>query len=143
MDTLVNAGLPAGKRQMLVSVSGVSMGYWSTKTGGEVSAAVSDVFDGGALEPAKLAAPATTKNVVLSRPYKIARDQPVLKRLAGLVGRWRTTVTVQDTDPDLVPIGKPTVYPDALLVRVQPPDHDASSGDPGMFEIEFAVPRTI
>lgn len=135
--------LPASKRQSLVSVGGVNLGYWSTKTGGEVSASTTQVFDGGALVPSQLASPATTKNLVLSKPYRNSIDQALFKRLAGLVGIWVTTVTVQDTDASLIPVGEPTVYPGCLLVRVQPPDHDASSGDGKMLEVEFAPATTV
>jgi hypothetical protein len=134
---------PATKRQSLVSVGGVDFGYWSTKTGGEVSSSVTEVWDGGAARPSKLASPATTKNIVLSKPYRNSQDQALCKRLTGLVGIWVTTVTVQDTDASLIPVGEPTVYPGSLLMRVQPPDHDASSGDGKMLEIEFSPTDTV
>lgn len=134
---------PATKRQSLVSVGGVDFGYWSTKTGGEVSSTTSEVFDGGSMTPSKLASPKTTKNVILSKPYRNSQDQALFKRLASLVGIWITTVTVQDTDASLIPVGEPTVYPGSLLVRVQPPDHDASSGDGKMLEVEFSPSDTV
>lgn len=134
---------PASKRQSLVSLGEVDIGYWSTKTGGEISATTTEVFDGGSLTPTHLASPATTKNVILSKPYRNSQDQALFKRLAPLVGIWRTTVTVQDTDASLIPVGEPTVYPACLLVRIQPPDHDASSGDGKMLEIEVAPSATV
>lgn len=128
----------AAQRQFLVSVEGVT-GFFATKTGGVTSADTTDVFDGGSTRPEKLAAPATTDNIVTGRPYDTERDQPVVNRLRPQVGRWRTTVAVQPTDADLVPVGPPEVYANALLVRVQAPEVDAASGDAAMLELEFAV----
>jgi hypothetical protein len=130
----------ASQRQALVRVSGVT-GYWSTKTGGETSADTSTAWDGGSLTPEVLSSPATTANIVVSRPYRPAIHQSIRKSLAGKVGRWRTTVSVQDVDADLHPIGRPVTYADALLVRVTAPEHDAGSGDTSMWELEFAVSR--
>jgi len=129
---------PASQRQQLVAVSGWGR-YFSTKSGGEVSADTSPVWDGGNLKPSVLAGPATTANIVVSRPYRPGLDAAVVKAWEKVVGRKRTTIWVRDTDPDLGPIGTPTVYADALLVRVTRPDHDAASSDPGMIELEFAV----
>lgn len=129
---------PASARQQLVEVAGIP-GYMSTKEGGEVAAETSQSWDGGSLKPENLSAPSTTGNVTTSKPYRPLIHGPILKTWAKQVGRLRTTVSVWDTDPDLGPVGSPQVYANALLVRLKRPDHDASSADPGMFELEFAV----
>lgn len=129
---------PASQRQQRVKVHGIE-DLWASKTGGEVTADVATVWDGGKLTPVKLSAPATTGNIVVGRPYYPRRDGLITRQLRRFVGRRRFTVSVQDTDADLVPIGQPTVYSDALLVRCTPPDHDASSSDAGTMELEFAV----
>lgn len=128
----------ASQRQFLVKVSTVD-GYFASKTGGSVTADSTDVWDGGALTPAKLASPATTEDVTLTRPFDPDRDRSVINRLRPLVGRWRTTVSVQDTDADLVAIGPPTVYANALLIGLTDPEVDAASGDATTFELVFAV----
>lgn len=128
----------AAQRQFLVKVSGVD-GYFATKTGGDTSADTSDVWDGGASHPEKLAGPAMTDNITVSRPFDPVRDRPVIQRLRGRVGRLRATVSVQDTDVDLVPVGKPTTYPNALLVGITDPEADAASSDASAFELTFAV----
>lgn len=130
--------LPASQRQHLTTVDGVA-GYWASRTGGEVTAETSEVWDGGALRPSQLSAPASTDNIVVGRPYYPDKHQRARRDLSRRVGRLRTTITVQDTDADLVPIGTPDVYPGALLVRCTPPEGDASSSDAGMWEMEFAV----
>lgn len=130
--------MKAAQRQFLVKVSTID-GYFATKTGGDTTSDASDVYDGGSLTPEKLASPATTDDVVVGRPYDPARDQQVIERLRPLVGRWRTTVSVQPTDADLVAMGKPTTYADALLIGCTSPEVDAASGDPAMFELTFAI----
>lgn len=128
----------AAQRQFLVTIEGIA-GTWATKAGAETSADTTDVYDGGRKAPEKLASPATTDNVTLSRPYRPARDGALAKRLRPIVGSFRSTVTVQPTDADLIPYGAPTVYANALLVRLAEPEHDAASGDPSVVELEFAV----
>lgn len=130
--------MKSAQRQFLVSVATVG-DYYASKSGGAVSADVSDVYDGGRLTPEKLASPATIEDITVSRPYDQQRDAPVIARLQRLVGRWRTTIVVQPTDADLVPIGSPTTYSNALLTGLTPPEHDASSGDAATYELTFAV----
>lgn len=128
----------SAKRQQLVKVAGIT-GYWMTKTGGEITADTTNAYDGGALQPTKLAGPANASNVVLSRVYDTARDNTVVVQLKQLVGRYSSTISAQPTDSNLAPVGKPSVYPGALLVRLTEPELDAGSGDPGILELEFAV----
>ena len=137
--TTTQRNAPASARQQLVEVAGIP-GYMATKTGGEISAEVGKVWDGGATQPETLSGPAETANVVVSKPYRPGIHGALLAKLARQVGAWRTTVSVYDTDPDLGPIGKPRVYANALLVRLAWPDGDASSSDASSFELEFAVP---
>lgn len=135
-----NPNAVAAARQQLVEVAGWP-GYFATKNGGEITADVSPVWDGGSLEPENLSGPSNTGNITVARPYRPAVHGPIRKRLAGSVGRHRTNVSVWDTDPDLGPIGTPTIYADALLVRMTPPAADASSSEASVIELEFAVKR--
>lgn len=130
----------AAQRQFLVKVSGVS-GYFASKTGGATASETTDVYDGGQLTPEKLASPPRTEDITVSRPFDPERDRPVIRRLRPLAGRGRFTVSVQDTDADLVAIGSPTTYPNALLLSVSEPDADAGSGDAAAFELVFAVEK--
>ena len=129
---------PASARQQLTEVAGIP-GYFGTKSGGERTSEPSKVWDGGALDAENLSAPADTGNIVVGKPYRPMVHGSILKGLDRQVGRYRTTVSVWDTDPDLGPVGEPTIYADALLVRMQRPDHDAGGNDASMFELEFAV----
>lgn len=129
---------PTSSAQQLVSIPEFPA-YFASKTGGAVSAETSKVHDGGRKKPETLSAPPTIENVVISRPYRNTIHAPILKRLRRQVGEFRTTISVWDTDPDLGPIGEPTVYADALLVRVTSPDLDAASSEAARFELEFSV----
>jgi hypothetical protein len=129
----------AAQRQFLVKVSGVD-GYFAQKSGGNAGADVTRVFNGGSLVPEVLAAPAQVEDVTVSRPYDPGRDAGVIARLAPLVSRWRTTISVTPTDADLVPVAAPSVFANALLTNVAHPEADAGSGDAGTFALTFAVP---
>lgn len=126
------------QRQRLVTVEGLP-GFWATKSGGNVTADASPVWDGGSARPEMLAGPASAENVTTGRPFDEQRDLPLLPTLRSRVGRWQTTVTVQYTDANLVPIGRPTVYPEALLVACNEPDSDAASSDASVIELEWAI----
>jgi hypothetical protein len=129
---------PASARQQLVEVAEFP-GYFANKTGGEVTAESTAVWDGGNRKPEQMSGPSATSNVVVSRPYRPAVHGPILRRMAKQVGQLRTTVSVWDTDPDLGPIGEPVVYANALLVRMRRPEADAASSSASTLELEFAV----
>jgi hypothetical protein len=128
----------SAQRQFLVKVSGID-GYFMTKTGGNVSADTTKVYDGGEPRPDVLSSPADVENVTVSRAYDHQRDADTLARMRGQVGKLRTTVSVTPTDEDLVANGNPVVYSDALLVGFTDVEVDASGGDAATFELEFAV----
>lgn len=134
--------MKAAQRQARVSVRGIS-GLFARKTGGSTASDVTNVWDGGSLRPEKLASPALVEDVTISRPFDPTRDNEILADLRRKVGRWRTTVTIEYTDTDLVKLGDPEVYPQALLVRVNDPDVDASSGEPMMLELVFACSDAV
>lgn len=130
--------MKAAKRQFLVRVAGIE-GYFMTKGGGNISSDTNKVYDGGKEDPEVIAAPAQADNVTVSRGYDPYRDGPILADLRRRVGRFRATVSSTPTDEDLVAIGESTVYPDALLVGLNEPEHDAASGDAATFELIFAI----
>lgn len=126
------------QRQYLVRISGIE-GYWSTFSGGNVSADTNKVYDGGNLTPEVLSGPAEADNVTISRPFDDNRDMELVAQLRQQVGTFSATLSATPTDRNLVAVGKPRVYPDALLVGLTEPDYDATSGDAAMIELEFAV----
>lgn len=128
----------SAQRQFLATIEGID-GYWAAKSGGETSADSRKVWDGGSLKPETLTDPSETGNVTLSRPYRPERDGPLVKQLRRQVGIMRRTITDVDTDRQLSPVGDPTVYPNATLVRLAAPERNASSGDAGTIETEWSV----
>lgn len=131
-------GNKSAQRQFLVKVSNID-GYFMTKSGGNISADTTKVYDGGETRPDVLSSPADVENITVSRAYDHQRDSETLVQLRGKVGKLRTTVSVTPTDEDLVAIGSPVVYSDALLVGLTDVEVDASGGDAATFELEFAV----
>jgi hypothetical protein len=124
--------------QFLISVAGWP-GYFVSRTGGDTQANVQKVYDGGSLHPDLVAGRPVTNNVVGMRHFDTTRDGPIRKRYLPLVGQWRTTVTVQPCDANLVPTGDPDVYAGALLSRLGAPGANAQSDDPSEYEVEFTV----
>lgn len=122
----------------LVKVDGID-GYFQTKTGGDIAAASSKVYDGGSKTPDVMASPPEAENVTVSRAFDPVRDGATVRDLRQRVGSWRTTVSVTPTDADFNAVDLPTVYANALLVRLKESEVDSSSGDPAPYELEFAV----
>lgn len=129
----------ASARQFLVKVDGVE-GLWATKSGGNVAAENTKVYDGGSLKPDIITNPPTAEDVTVTRPYDPERDGPVLRQLLQLVGSWETTVSVTSTDANMVAVDQPRVYSNARLTGVQDPEVDAASGDAAVCGLTFAVP---
>lgn len=126
------------QRQALFTIEGIP-GRWATRSGGNTSADITPVWDGGADRPENLASPASSEDITVSRPVDDERDLDLIKRLRKQVGKLQTTLTEQPTNGDLFPIGEPDVWPNALLRTVNIPTYDAASGDPKVIELVFAV----
>jgi hypothetical protein len=132
----------AAQYQFLIRVTGWP-GYFVSRTGGDNQANVQKVYDGGAMTPDVMAGRRTTNNLVVQRHFDPDRDGPIVSQYGPLVGRYRTTVSVQPTDEDLVPVGPARVYPDAMLNRLAEPGANANSDDPSTWEAEFAVAQVV
>lgn len=130
--------MTSAQRQFLAKVDGID-GFFNNKTGGNLSADASKIFNGGEVDPEVLSSPAQAGDVTVGRGYKPLRDDPILKRLRAQVGKFRTTVSTTPTDEDLVPIGDPVVYSNALLIALNEPEYAADSGDAARYELVFAV----
>ena len=130
--------MKAAQRQFLVTVSGVE-GTFMTKTGGDVSASATKVYDGGSLNPEVLASPAEASDLTVTRGFDPVRDPIILADLRQRVGRFRSTVSVTPTDQDLIAIGDPVVYPDALLIGLSDPEANAASGDLAVMSLTFSI----
>lgn len=131
------AGNKAAQRQIIASVRGIT-GYFAQVSGGEITSNAEKVYDGGSQTPELLTGVREIGNVSVTRPYAPNDDAPLLRSLRAQVGKWRSDVIVQDCDSDLVPIGQPRVYNDAVLIGLTEPDGDAASGSAATFTLTFS-----
>lgn len=126
------------QRQYIVTVKDVA-GNFMTKSGGGIASDSTKIYNGGSKTPEIITSTYEVENITVGRAYDSARDGAVLKKLRDQVGKFETTITVQETDEDFVTTGKPAVvYAKARLVGITEPDYDSGSGDPAMLELEFA-----
>lgn len=126
------------QRHFLVSIAGLP-GYYQRWGGGSTGADTSKSYDGGSEVADVMGGPASPDDVTISRDYDPARDEPILRALRPVVSRWRTTLTKQPTDADFVPIGPPTVYPNALLTKINEPEADSASNAFANYGLVFTV----
>ena len=125
------------QRQYVVTVDRIE-GKFMTKGGGSVSADSTKIYDGGTKTPAIITGISEVENITVGRAFDTSRDRAMLQTLRSQVGRFTTTIKVQETDADYVAVGNPVVYADAVLVGITEPEYDSGSGDPAMVELEFA-----
>lgn len=132
----------SGQRQFLVKVQGVT-GFFETKTGGNKTATVTKVWDGGQTNPDVISSLPEVDNVVVSRTYDQDRDGPVLNNLRDKVSEFTTTLSVTPLKRNMEAFGgNSVIYPDSLLVGVTEMEADSNSGDPARYQLEFACPRS-
>ena len=114
-------------------------GYFAQVSGGEITASVEKVYDGGAKFPETLCAPAEIGDITMTRHYDPNRDGEALKLVRQMVGSVYYNLNIFDLNCDLKVFGTERVYPLALLVGVTEPEGDASSGAPATFSLTFSV----
>lgn len=113
--------------------------YFATVSGGEISASVEKVYDGGAKFPETLCAPSEIGDITVSKFYDPDVDHSRLVSLRQKVGSCYYDVTIFTLDCDLAVPGSERVYPKSLLVGLTEPDGDASSGAPATFSLTFSA----
>jgi hypothetical protein len=119
-------------------------------SGGEITAAVEKVYEGGAEHPSVLCAPYEIGDITVTAHMDDKEEQStepgfggqgVAAKLALLrpkVGRAYYTLNVYLTDCDITITGTDRIYTSALLVGITEPEGDASSGAPATFSLTFA-----
>lgn len=118
-------------------------------SGGEITASVEKIYEGGAQFPTVLCAPFEIGDITLTAHYDdefsgdladgatgLARK---IRNLRTLVGKAYYNVNVKTYNCDIQVIGADRVYPKALLVGITEPDGDSSSGAPATFSMTFSV----
>lgn len=114
-------------------------GYFAQVSGGEITAAVEKVYDGGANFPEVLCAPPEIGDVTVTRHYDADRDGPSIKMIRAMVGSVYYNLNIYDLSCELKVYGTERVYPNALLVGLTEPEGDASSGSSSMFSLTFSI----
>ena len=135
-QTNVQANLPKWNEFRFAQVSG-----------GEVTASVEKIYEGGKSRPTVLCAPSEIGDITLTAHYDddmvnadtaagIGAKLQKLRRYVG-IAYYNLVISVYDCD-----IKDPTndrFYYDALLVGLTEPDGDSSSGAPATFALTFAI----
>lgn len=125
------------------SVDGLGdLGVFDTFSGGDVDSDEQKYRPGAMAAPVSLGGAVEMANVTISRDYVLERDHPVVHSLLALVGVATIRVTKQPLDYHKVPYGRPLVYT-GKIKRCLPPEHDSTSSDPAMIEIEFVPTGTV
>jgi hypothetical protein len=118
-------------------------------SGGEITASVEKIYEGGKLRPTIICAPSEVGDITLTAHYDDDSTDSItekgieakLNTLRPLVGRAFYDITIKTFDCDLGSVipGSARLYKDALLVGITEPDGDSSSGAPATFALTFAV----
>ena len=129
--------------QVTVKVDGIGeLGIFDSMTGGENDSDEQKYRPGGMANPISLGGAVTMGNVTVSRLYVLERDHAIMHQLLSLVGVAGITASKQPLDTNKVPYGRPLVYR-GKIKQITPPDHDSTSSDPAVFDIEFVPSGTV
>ena len=127
-------------------------------SGGEITANVEKIYEGGKLRPTIICAPSEVGDITLTAHYDADTAtstegnvttatgiEAKINILRPLVGRAIYDISIQSYDCDLnAPVvGTGRLYKNALLVGLTEPDGDSSSGAPATFAMTFAVSDVI
>lgn len=144
------------QRQILADIAPVNdnhpkwIGFkFAQVSGGEITASVEKIYEGGARFPTVLCAPFEIGDITLTAHYDdefagdlsnnaagIARK---LRDLRQLVGKAYYNINIKTYNCDIEELGNDRVYPQALLVGITEPDGDSSSGAPATFSLTFSI----
>lgn len=142
------------QRQVLADIAPVNPNHpkWETfrfaqVSGGEITASVEKIYEGGAKFPTVLCAPFEIGDITLTAHYdddRTANDGAagIAKKIAdlrSLVGQAYYNINIKTYNCDIEVIGTDRVYPNALLVGLTEPEGDSSSGAPATFSLTFAI----
>lgn len=122
--------------QVLVSINGVSLGAFDTRTGGGTSAEVAKHTPASA--PSKrvaLGGPRDTEDLTVSRGFVASRDFDLIRTYTPLVGLAEVVVTQAPRDKDGRPLTDRTQTWTGVLSSIGQPEYDSNSSDVAMFEI--------
>lgn len=133
-----NAALPKWESFLFAQVSG-----------GELTASVEKIYEGGESSPTVLCAPFDIGDITLTAHYDDDRVESEGKTglaakiatLRNFVGKGYYDIYVETYNCDIAVPGLDRVYSKALLVGLTEPDGDSSSGAPSTFALTFSVSK--
>src|SRR5688500_14266441 len=125
-----------------VSVDGVSLGVFDTRTGGESAGEVSRYRPGGMAKQKTRGSLADVGDVTVGREFETERDNEVLRMLRGRAGRAPMSVNDQPLDDNGVAFGKPTTWV-GRLQSVNGGDSDSNSNDGRMLELVMVAAEVV
>ena len=116
-------------------------------SGGEITASVEKIYEGGKNRPTVLCAPSEIGDITLTAHYDDDMNTSLteagigrkLKDLRRYVGSGYFDLTVSVYDCDIKSPVNDRVYTNALLVGMTEPEGDSSSGAPATFALTFAI----
>lgn len=123
-----------------LTVDGVYLGAWESKTGGDSDSNTVQWHQAGMAGQVSLGGSKMTANVVLSR----LEDAEILaqkKWLRSRAGKGVATITEQILDDEGFPSGDPDVYL-GVLKRAKGSDRNSNSNTAAEFEVEIEVNGT-
>lgn len=160
MPTVPKTTSRISARQIIATIEAVSTNApkfpdfrFPQVSGGEITASVEKIYDGGSIFPSLLCAPSEIGDISLTAYYDDSADDgddaasvtaatniaAKVNILRQMVGRAFYTININTYDCDIVLKGNDRQYKNALLVALSEPDGDASSGAPAMFSMTFSV----
>lgn len=110
--------------------------------GGDTDSDESKYRPGGMAPEVSLGGAKSTANITIGRNYALGRDDVLLPRLRSVAGRAGASVTLQPLDADRNAFGTPETFK-GILQRVQGPQHDSTSTDAAMLELEINPGGTV
>jgi len=113
-------------------------------SGGEITASVEKIYEGGAKRPTVLCAPAEIGDITLTAHYDddfnaTSGLAAALKKMRQFVGVGFYDIQVKTYNCGLTSSANDRTYSNALLVGLTEPDGDSSSGAPSTFALTFSV----
>lgn len=117
----------------------LNLGVFDARTGGQGDSEETVYYPGAMGERQSLGGRQTADNVIVSRNYRIVRDhQQLINRLYAGRGSARMIVTQTPLDASKNAYGPPITWR-GTLKRVSAPEHNSSSNDAAMLELEMTT----
>lgn len=126
----------SSQRDFLNTISGIA-GTWRNVEGGGATVEYNRDYDGGSDKADFLTGPTEFEDFTWTRTFDPVKDDAWVRKLQKQVGRSTHTLTRQPIDANKTKVGKPMVYPQAMLTGVTYPG-SSNTADPSEIVLTFA-----